>query len=88
MLSGDERYHLTDNYRDKEQQPSIWLLCGIVPDTSRIEFHIKADIDFIDVEPVSTTQRGALRMFLPGPYGFLGDVCFSRLRSKIGRTSV
>jgi hypothetical protein len=60
MLSGDERYHLTDNYRDKEQQPSIWLLCGIVPDTSRIEFHIKADIDFIDAEPKTCMERHSI----------------------------
>jgi hypothetical protein len=86
-LSGDERYHLTDNYRDKEQQPSIWLLSGIVPDTSRIGFHIEAGIYDILVEPAWTTQRGGLRMLLPFPFGFLCAICYSRVRSKIERTS-
>ena len=67
-LSGDERYHVTDNYRDKEQQPSIWLLCGFVPDTSRIGFHIEAGIYGILVEPAWTTQRGGLRMHFPFPF--------------------
>ena len=86
-LSGDERYHLTDNYRDKEQQRSIWPLCGFVPDTSRIEFHIEADIYGILVEPAWTTQRAGLRMLLPFPFGFLCAICYSRVRSKIERTS-
>ena len=83
----DERWHISNDFYDKEERSSIWLLCGFVPDTNRIRRSLEVPLDEIRMLPTRRLDDGRLiyPLYLP-VVPPVCEYCYHRALSRIERT--